>query len=975
MVFSRCHRSQPSSSAMKCKRLHVTNVSVKMLGGIMLGLLYCSCSGFAVAQLVDESAPIDSGAQSAAADLPAAVDDVPVEPADEEGANTAEAIQAVGGDALRDDGRLAFSFNGAPWREVLNWLAEESGLALHVSELPSGSFTYSDPERFSVEEAISRLNLFLIPQGYSVVRRGQLLSVITLGDPRSLQQLDAIAELVSREELSEKSSNSIVKCMIPLGDIISELAIAELKPLMLMSTPTVLPQSNQLIVVDTASKVRNVFSVIDAMQAQPEEETVVKRLKLKHTDFDTVVMVAGSHLGFQGNEAASADLSISTDLSGTSLFVSGTQQQVEKLQALLEVIDIPDDSQSDAENLILRSHAVTAGNLQAVYDVLVTILNDKAIRLSLESKTSSIVALAPAEVHQQIEQTIQELRAPAVEFAVVDLQTLDPYFAITLLGEMFGKADESNERDYRRRDDDENQPTIAPPRIDADAENGRLFVRGTKDQIAQVRQVVESLDAPKSRGEEVRVVPLRGADGRKVLELARDAWDGRSNVIVLPPLRPGGAEILERTLNGTPARGNRVAEGKRRPTDSKQLEEDAGRQNSDGLGEIEQQTDKPLPEDEIVTEVRSTKIQSPFPKSLDSRIAGSADASDQQTPTVSTVSTSVSESAEANGKEETTIRSQLTPEGILLQSEDTGALDDFESLLMQVGSVGKTRISPPVAYYLKYVSAEEAVRMLADLLDGENALASSPTGSLVNGGSVSSAGSGYYGSLLYSRDGRTTVSAGSATIVSDARLNRLIVQGTTDDIAVVEKYLKLIDKGESITNIETFGTSHVVELVHTKAEDVAKVIRDAYRGRIIGEDAGPSQQRGGPDPRGDDRRDDAPRDDNDQAQRSAVDKPTRGRQPEMTLAVHEASNSLVITAPDPLFAEVEKLIQSVDTKSEQVIQVIPAGDGVDLEAIMQRVMGVEVTSSSRGSSSRSSSSSRDRDRSRSSSDRDRSSRR
>ena len=71
----------------------------------------------------------------------------------------------------------------------------ESDLALHVGEVPTGSFTYSDPSSFTHEEAIDRINLFLLPQGFTLVRSGNLLSVINLGDPRSMQQLDALAKV------------------------------------------------------------------------------------------------------------------------------------------------------------------------------------------------------------------------------------------------------------------------------------------------------------------------------------------------------------------------------------------------------------------------------------------------------------------------------------------------------------------------------------------------------------------------------------------------------------------------------------------------------------------------------------------------------------------------------------------------------------------------------------------------------------
>lgn len=107
------------------------------------------------------------------------------------------------------ENRLRFSFNGARWREVLEWLAEEGELALQLGELPTGSFTYSDRENFTLSGAISRLNLFLIPEGFAAVRRGNLLTVIQLGDPRSLQQLDALAQVVPPESLDERDANEV----------------------------------------------------------------------------------------------------------------------------------------------------------------------------------------------------------------------------------------------------------------------------------------------------------------------------------------------------------------------------------------------------------------------------------------------------------------------------------------------------------------------------------------------------------------------------------------------------------------------------------------------------------------------------------------------------------------------------------------------------------------------------------------------
>ena len=86
------------------------------------------------------------------------------------------------------DGTLSFTFERAPWRDVVTWLADASGWALHVGELPTGSFTYSDSSPFTPDEAVARVNLFLQPQGFTLIRSGALLSAIDMSDPRGRQR-------------------------------------------------------------------------------------------------------------------------------------------------------------------------------------------------------------------------------------------------------------------------------------------------------------------------------------------------------------------------------------------------------------------------------------------------------------------------------------------------------------------------------------------------------------------------------------------------------------------------------------------------------------------------------------------------------------------------------------------------------------------------------------------------------------------
>lgn len=812
---------------------------------------------------------------------------------------------------------LRFSFSGTSWREVLSWLAEESRLALHVGALPPGSFTYEDPNAFTIDEAIARLNLFLIPQGYTIVRRDQLLSVLSLSDPRSLQQLDALASVRTVDQLQDLSEHEIIKCSLPIGDLVADEVVAELKPLMLMNPPVVLPRSKQIVVTETAGKVRSVLQVIEAMTA-PAEEMLVRRFELRHTDYDAVMLVAVAHLGLTTGELTSEELSISSDATGKLLFVSGLADKVERLDSLLKVLDVPAQAASSTANMTLKSHSVAGDNLQAVYDVLQTILTGKDVRISMQASTRSIVALADDETQGQIERTIAELQAPAVEFAIIPLGSADPYFVVSLISEMF--VPPSDEKDKTTE-----PPLVPAPRVDADPGNRRLFVRGTTDQVTQIRKMVESLDRRVTGRDAVRVLPVPPQSRQQILEAAAQQWRGNNRVDVLPTreLSSNATEVIERTLHSDSNMSEEaVISSPSRPTATSQPS--PAKPSEDALSMVASVV-KPTGDDGVCL-VPSNTVHTVATRNNDSSTKD-----DVASP----------------------IRSRLVPEGILIESDDVEALDEFQSHLMDTAAIQSRTPSPPVVYYLKYVSADDAVKMLADLLDGGQSLADVPGESLVNGGRTSALGDSFAGSFLLKREGMMTITAGTATVVSDARLNRLIVQGTAQDVATIEGYLKIIDKGTSLTSIETAGKAHVIELVHTKASDVAEALKQAYATRIANNDSNRQANQ-----RGNDREERDPRQANNNSesdrgrgnqdgQREVDEKPTRGRQAEMTVAVHEPSNSLIITAPDALFAEVENLVKMVDTRSEQDVQVIPVMVGVDPE-LMLKTLGVDIGTSTSG---------------------------
>jgi type II secretory pathway component GspD/PulD (secretin) len=800
---------------------------------------------------------------------------------------------AQSADAKRAEGSLRFAFEGAPWREVIRWIADEAGLALHVGDLPTGSFTYSDPAEFTHQQAIDRINLFLQPQGFTIIRSGNLLSVINLGDPRSMQQLDSLADMVTVKQLDQRENHDVVKCIFPLGDIKAEDAVQELTVLKLMTTPEVLAKTNQLIVTDTAGKLKSVKSVLDAFRPDTlDNGTIVQSFALKHVDAEDILVVARPHLGLATGETIGIDVSVSADLPGKNIFATGVEDKVKLLENLVLALDQPDRVLSaNGEEPELKSHSVPGGNVEIVYNVLQTLLAGKNVRLSMDEAAGSVVALATPTVQKEITATVAQLQAAEADFEVIPLKTVDPYFAISLLEEMLDLPDEFADPDEIPWD---------APKIDADPGNMRLFVRAKRHQIEQIKKIVEGLDTTGAvgTGEAIRVLPLKGKVAEQILDTAVKFWRGGNPVV-----------MYRSTTLGQPIQTERVLSG---PQPQPAIMPTAARLG--GLNSRDQR---------LVT----TNANSPEPA----------------------------------------IRCQVTPRGVLLQSDDTSALDRFEEHLRTIAGPADSVPSPPIVFYLKYTKAADAIRMLAELLDGGEAASEAEAGTLVNGYVSSGLTDSFLGSFVTASDGTITMTSGSMTVVADPRLNRLITQGSAADIERIEQYLLIIDKDNSITSIETYGTSHVIELVNTRASEVAAAIREAYAGRVAaaatdagaqGGKASPQQAREAAAAAA---KEAAAKAKEQGGSKKAPAKQTgtkeRDLEPKMTIAVHEASNSLIVTAPEQLFQEVEKLATELDSRGAQTIEVIAPINGVLLESVLQEVLLGEAPTSSAGSGDRNRSSS------------------
>jgi hypothetical protein len=101
-----------------------------------------------------------------------------------------------------NDGKLRFSFRFQPWKDVLDWFAQQAGLSLVMDAPPVGTFNYSDEHEYTPTEAIDLLNSVLLTKGYTLVRRERMLMLINLQDgiPANLVPTVSLDDLDKRGE-------------------------------------------------------------------------------------------------------------------------------------------------------------------------------------------------------------------------------------------------------------------------------------------------------------------------------------------------------------------------------------------------------------------------------------------------------------------------------------------------------------------------------------------------------------------------------------------------------------------------------------------------------------------------------------------------------------------------------------------------------------------------------------------------------
>ncbi|MEY4565695.1 MAG: hypothetical protein RLY14_665 [Planctomycetota bacterium] len=448
---------------------------------------------------------------------------------------------------------LTINFQAAPWQQVLKWLADQADLSLQVDTFPTGTFTYRDPYRtYSVAQTMDICNSVLLNKGYTLVRRQRLLIVVDLEQEISADVVRELAELVAPEELESRGEYELLKTLFVVSRMSPEEAEKEINKLLGPQGSVVsFPTSGQLLVTETAGKLRTIQEMIKRTEdPSTARGSTITTVPLKNISAEEVLMVARPLLGLKEGENVSEKLSVSTDTFGTTIFATGSMDNVQKLKDLAEQLDKAGSSETSnvgaTETPFIKSHRIMGTDPDTAYKVMQNLLAGMPdVLMSLDAKSNQLIIQARKSEHDLVEKTLKEISGQNENFEVVPLQKLEPETVILAVNKFFGGSGDGKEA------------SATGPIVDGDSVNRTLWVKGSASQIEQVKNLVTQLEGNSTEteklGDKVRMLPLTGRAADRALEQVEALWQATQNknkIRVVTPATRGASSLPRRSVSG-----------------------------------------------------------------------------------------------------------------------------------------------------------------------------------------------------------------------------------------------------------------------------------------------------------------------------------------------------------------------------------------------------------------------------------------
>jgi type II secretion system protein D len=478
-----------------------------------------------------------------------------------------------------------FEFRGKAWRDVLEWFSDISGLPYIGSNTPTGTFTFispkTGPREYTIPQIIDILNEALLAQKYILIRKIASFTLIPADEKINPAELPRIRI----EDLDQRGNTELASVVLPLSSLVAEDLAPEVKKMMgPFGEVVAITVANQLLLQDTAGNLKRVVKTIKDIEEGEKDkadsfshtckyikardaERILKELlgdprdgrdggRSSQPQFDRgmgfpfdrggpsrgsgfpidLSGMLGGPSGFQqrggdqqrgGGGGISSKLRmhyISCDERTNTVLVTGPANKTAQAREIMKRLDIPtapgQPPRLPGGELTLKTYQVTAGTADAVAKTLQEhYKNSNSIRISAING-GTIMVMAYPDDQFDIARHILGNKERA-EFELLPLQNLEAAKVADTLKAMFGDS------------------KAGAPYIEADSNRNAIMVKGSTDQVADVKAALKALGEGGGQGGNIRIITLKEGSAATMAEaLQRMLSEMRKNPVKV--ITPGG---------------------------------------------------------------------------------------------------------------------------------------------------------------------------------------------------------------------------------------------------------------------------------------------------------------------------------------------------------------------------------------------------------------------------------------------------
>ncbi len=791
-----------------------------------------------------------------------------------------------------EDGKLLFNFQFQPWKDVLDWYAQQADLSLVLVDVPpAGTFNYQDNEPHTISEAFDIFNKILQTRDYTLIRNGRMLMVLSTkeGVPANLVPTVAV------EDLPNHAKTEVVKVILPVSRLTPEDAASVVNSQVSSSVGkvVVMAPAKQLLVTETAGQLLTIKKVLDQAE-NPQiggfSDLQVEVYPITSADPDSVLQVMQTLL------AGQPDVRLKTDPKTGYLIALAHPSQHRTIRATLDQLQ-RDGRKVDVIQLRSMDPQVAVQMIKQMFGGEKD-ESGSSPKVDAEPTLRRLLVRGTDAQVAQIKAMVAKMEGPESEITgisdrgnirIIPLSGRQSRSALEQLEQLWPATHQNSIRVVTPSGGypeirsggassisipqgpgiiDERRPSQVPTSEERTPSSSLQHAPLPQRDSAPAAKAgpvspsgVQSRDSIKTRAPAIdnstRSMPSnRSNDGSNSMgQLTIERLGGPLQIDVVEPLDAlvvrGNPRNVARVVGPSNAQPHRAQKSATAAPDKSTQAVAASRFQL--VSQTSDAADQPSTNDQTPTTTQPAETQSKTaapnelktdhaaPNRVDLKAA--ATESDEN----SNVAKEKSKDADKASIPGAPIVVVIGASGIMIASEDKDALNEFEKLLATLTSKQIVGQREYTVFYLKHSKAATAAVLLQQIFGG-GTVSSGGNGSLVGDiaqQAIGGFGGGFLGGILGGGNQNDSIvpagvvtgargTGGPVDIIPDSRLNALFVQASPADVDTIDQLLHVLDQPDSPEDVALVPKPRLIYVNNTTADAVADVVKQVYSNRLEG---------------------------------------------------------------------------------------------------------------------------------------------